>query len=395
MRIRYNTRQQELGQFFTPPAVAQLLAGLLPRGGSNLLELGAGSGALLKAASDRLGEVRITAVENDRHLFKALQGGQFADELIGKDACSPTVHRHLLEQGPYDYVIGNPPYTIAQKPGPSLGFAKEFGLFIPNQGARLDTLFLAHSISLMSETSAAAFIVPLTLFSDPTYALFRENLTKRFSNVTVIELPRRIFDAAEVATAICSFHGSEGKRKRIRVGYANMQGEVEQIMSIGVQAARQRLDFTYYAEKAKLRELVGKEERTLASIGAQIARGSASSTQLQSAVNDYLHTTHLPANGIGRLSYTRKANARYQLATSGDIVIPRVGSRCLMRQALIVKGEVPITDCIYRIRVAPQYRDAVLKSLAGPIGESWRTLYARGACAKHITAGDLMSMPVI
>lgn len=395
MRIQYNSRQQELGQFFTPPGIADLLARLLPSGGQKLLEIGAGEGALLTAAMERIGEVRVTAVERDPRLIKILRKNRFADRLITGDACSVAIHRQLEVDGPYDYVIGNPPYVIAEKPGPSLKIASDLGLLVPNHGARLASLFLAHSISLMSENASGAFIVPLTLFSDPAYATFRENLTKRFSAITVIELPQKVFEAAEVATVVCSFSGVEGARKRIKVGRADMHGQLEKMIQIGVREARQRMDYSFHEERAKLNALVGKDPQTLASIGALIARGSASSTEFQRAGNSYLHTSHLPVNGIGRLSYPSKKTEKYQLAISGDIVIPRVGTRCLLRQGLVEKGAVPFTDCIYRIRVAAKHQQRVLDSLAGPIGESWRKLYARGACAKHITSGDLTGMPIL
>jgi phospholipid N-methyltransferase len=394
MRNRYSSAKQELGQFLTPAPIANLLASLLPPGGESILELGAGAGALLEAVSSRMPHLDVTAVEKDVALKRELRARGLASLLIGGDATSPKTIRRLAERAPFDYIVGNPPYAMGVSRKASIKLLEQYGLYNAQRGVRLDTYFLAQSISMMATTGAGAFILPMPLFSDGSYATFRQALLQRFSNITIVELPIDTFGNAEVSTAICSFSGLEGRRKRVKVARANSQGQIEDSIEIAMRQAVERMDFSFHKERLHLDALIGDATHNLRGLGAQVVRGSATSSELKEVGIQYLHTSDLPTSGIGELVYNRSAENRYQNAGEGDIVVPRVGTRCLFRQAVVLKGEVPFTESVFRIRVDPKVRDAVLNSLAGPIGQSWRRLHARGACAKHITATDLFDLPI-
>jgi len=62
---RANDRSDELGQIFTPDPIAKLLISELPQTCKNLLDLGAGKGALSRAASARLDLESLVLIERD------------------------------------------------------------------------------------------------------------------------------------------------------------------------------------------------------------------------------------------------------------------------------------------------------------------------------------------
>ena len=114
--------QSDQGQFFTPLAVAQMMAQMLPLPTSNkvrILDPGAGSGILTAAVVDRFTRespetnLEIIAVEKDSELIPALKNTL-------KDCSRPGVHLEYVNQdfiewalqgqSLFDYVIQNPPY---------------------------------------------------------------------------------------------------------------------------------------------------------------------------------------------------------------------------------------------------------------------------------------------
>lgn len=77
-----------------------------------------------------------------------------------------------------------------------------------------------------------------------------------------------------------------------------------------------------------------------------------------------------------------------------DILLPRVGTRCIDRHALVVKGQRHYTEAVYRLRVPVRHHAQVADWVLSEAGTEWRRAAARGSCAKHITVAALMEMPV-
>lgn len=77
------------------------------------------------------------------------------------------------------------------------------------------------------------------------------------------------------------------------------------------------------------------------------------------------------------------------LAGPGDILISRVGKRCIGKVVMVKRGYIPFSDCIYRLEV-PEYIDKSFNSLITKRGQSWLQAYAHGVCAKVISKADLL-----
>ena len=121
-------KRKRLGQFFTEPAVARLLAALCIRGPVNrVLDAMAGHGSLLDAAAQRLamtgGSAELFGVEIDPATARLCETRietcvrefrQQGVRIACSSAFSETVWDDLATGGGFDVVIGNPPYVRYQ-----------------------------------------------------------------------------------------------------------------------------------------------------------------------------------------------------------------------------------------------------------------------------------------
>lgn len=394
MRTRYSTEKQAAGRYPTPAAIANLMACSLPAGGRSLLELGAGEGALLRAMAEQHPELTALAVEIDGGLATGARRAAPGCRVVVGDVLDHKVQARVTRAGPYDYVIGNPPYAVAAERDSNPYQMKQWCLDDPNRGMRLDAFFIALSLSQLRVGGAAGFVLPLAFFTDKTYAGFRERLLARFAQIQVHALPAKLFEGAEVATAICILTGTRSRACKVDVGTADEYGRVRDSMRLTEAEALQRMDHTYHHEMRQLKKELGARAVTLKDIGATVVRGSRTSAEFGHAGVEHLHTTDLPVRGVGRFRYSGASNQGFCLAKTGDIVVPRVGTRCLLRQAIVERGATPFTESLYRVRAEPSYRKAILAALEGPIGERWRSLHASGSCAKHLRVADVLSMPL-
>jgi type I restriction enzyme M protein len=115
--------------------------------------------------------------------------------------------------------------------------------------------------------------------------------------------------------------------------------------------------------------------------------------ELKSLYKNYVHTTNLEHKNakLGFLS-TEKIYTKCLLTKKGDILLSRVGK--IGKMSMVWKGKVPISDCIYCIRVPKKYRRLVWKSFTSKNGENWFNAYAHGVCAKLISKKDLLNFPI-
>jgi len=391
MRNRYLSAQQQLGQYMTPPALAAAVARTLPRMlEPSVLEVGAGDGALLAAARSAARLGRVTAIELEPALASSLERAGY--EVIVGDATKLATWKRIADRT-FDVILGNPPYAVYKSPSLA-NHVVEWGLGDVVRGPRLDTLFIAESLARLRSGGAGAFVLPLPLLTDRVFSEFRRKLTERFACLQVIELPATAFPRAEVKTAICSFSGVATRGCKVTLAQGDVQGNVLDELSVSTAQAQHRADYSYHAGMQVIRKKIGLRARNLSEMGAEVVRGSTTAQRFAQLQVKCLHTTDFPEEGIGQLRYRRGSGHAFKVAQVGDIVVPRLGSRCLLRQAIVVSGSSPYTESVYRVRVPSQHRNAVLDCLAGEVGETWREIHAKGSCAKHLTVADLLNMPV-
>ena len=108
---------------------------------------------------------------------------------------------------------------------------------------------------------------------------------------------------------------------------------------------------------------------------------------------EHFHTSDFP-KGTLEVDFADDHDHGFQVALGGDVLLPRVGTRCLDRQAVVNSGRRHYTEAVYRLRAPTAARERVIQWIDSDASAAWRRGAAKGSCAKHITVAALMDMPV-
>jgi adenine-specific DNA-methyltransferase len=207
-------KRSGLGQFFTPSAIATLMAGMVepvPGGSLRILDPGAGSGALTSALVGSIcawpappARLDVTAVEIDPRLEAALQetladceslcaeqGIAFAGTVrIGDFLKSTALDVRYGEGEGFDVAILNPPYRKIRSDSDERVWARAFGAEVPN----LYAAFLAGTSVSLSPGGQMVAITPRSFTNGTYFRRFRRFLLAR---VAIEKL--HVFDSRDLA----------------------------------------------------------------------------------------------------------------------------------------------------------------------------------------------------
>lgn len=191
-------RKAQLGQFFTPPAIAAFMAGLftaMPEDTCRLLDAGAGIGSLSNAFLRRwlvggLGcqRVEVDAFEVDPALHPKLVDtlGQYRQypglsiRIRGEDfidAASDWLSGSLFASPlpAYTHTILNPPYKKIRSDSAHRAALRRAGIETVN----LYTAFVALALDLLAEHGQLVAIIPRSFCNGPYYKPFRDFVLQR------------------------------------------------------------------------------------------------------------------------------------------------------------------------------------------------------------------------
>lgn len=384
-------------QVLTPPLLARRVVGMLSGHGGSWLELGSGNGRIAQACLDARSPGSYVGVELDHLLLRDSPSDSRARFLHG-DVLSPTELSSLIGDRRFSRTIGNPPYGMQALDQACQARIAALCPGIPQivDWVQLDLYFILESLARLKRPGEAAFIVGAPIAEDFRLKAFRQALMQAASEVECYELPIDAFGRkAEVQSFLLVARFGAATLKRVRLGkMAGAELEVVAARWISPELAIQRLDFAFHeseALSAALRQTPGC--RTLEELGASVVRGSRTRAQFDELGIECFHTTDFPQEGA-EVRFTRDRDHGFQAAVASDILLPRVGTRCMDRQALVVKGQRHYTEAVYRVRVPARHHNQVADWVLSEPGTSWRQAAAKGSCAKHITVSTLMEMPV-
>lgn len=387
------TRDESLGQFFTPAEIASLLARGLKRQPGSFLELGAGRGAIASAVLSRFPNTQATLVELDKKLLRQLRRAYAGHRVLGGDVLTQADQLRLNDV--YETVVGNPPFgEFAVNTNDQLALRDRFPGCDRGGWVRQDLAFLYESWNRVASGGEMAIVLASPIISDPAFINIRRWLLSEAGHASVCELPENTFAGAEVGSYILTLR-HRGRGRRAQCVYLDRylgDGQHKGRIDISVEMAIQRMDYRFN----EIRAIAGKgwsKAPSLESLGAYIVRGSRTRGEFEQAGVPHVHTSDFTDNTV-LMRLGRHQTEGVQLARRGDILVPRVGSRCLLREAMVISGSQPITEAVFRIRVSPENRSRVFNALSSKYGRLWRQAHARGSCAKHLTIGDLFRFPV-
>ena len=361
------------------------------------LELGSGSGRLLEACVASRSIDSYVGVEIDQRLAASCPSVPPV-ELHNADVLQPQLLEATLGGRRFSCVLGNPPFGVEKLP--LVAQARLQKLYpeakVTNGWGRLDLYFMLESLTRLKRPGEAAFIVAAPIVQEHALSSFRRMLIDAASELECYELPPKTFDKrAEVQSflLIARF----GSKLGAKVTLGRLSGDkfdITQTRVVNRKAAIERMDLAYHEFKDFSRALLRKGSfTTLAALGADICRGSRSRCQFEDMQFEHFHTSDFPHAGRD-LSFGRAAPCEFQTASAGHILVPRVGSRCIDRAAIVAKGRRAFTEAVFRIDVPERARTSVFDWMSSKDGKDWRRRAAHGSCAKHLTVSSLLAMPV-
>jgi adenine-specific DNA-methyltransferase len=196
--------KRELGQFLTPPPVADFMASLFskPRKEWRILDAGAGAGALSKALVTKLcsaanlpQSIKITAYEIDASLLPTLRREylqlqqecdrrevSFAATILNADfvECATEIIRRRLfatDDDAFNAAILNPPYRKINSSSRTRQQLREAGIETSN----LYAAFMALASQLLSKSGELVAITPRSFCNGPYFRPFRRLLLQTMS----------------------------------------------------------------------------------------------------------------------------------------------------------------------------------------------------------------------
>ena len=409
LSIARTERSDILGRYYTRLNISSLLVSQLKRSEpKTLVDLGSGAGALTVAAIRAWDRVTALTVDIDpgarARIARTLHGIErgrhthFQVDALGLDL--PV--RLNSDSGPIDLAICNPPFVRPKwrRAFSSIVEAAGFNSCLPKiSDASAALLFLSQNLRLLGDDGTLGIIIPDSLASAAKYRRFREVLLNRYAVERIITLPRSSFIGTDAQAHILIMSKSRALGN-ILMQRLERSGALSEELGIPVERASERFDYEFHFSP-KSTQRTGTST-TLSALILECERGSLSSAESRRMSFPVLHTTDLARTTTPKwraLSTTYHAavpekHSRLKRARPGDILVARVGRHLEEQIVGIANGSPIISDCVYRIRVAPCIRRTLLEQLTSLPGRSWLASRAFGVSARQLSKHALLCFPV-
>jgi len=399
----------KLGRYYTQDRVGSFLVeqmtGPEP---ATVLDLGAGGGSLSLAAMRRWSEAELITVDVDAFsrtkLRERFRNAVVRHSHIRADALRIDLPRLVSSSiKSIDAAVCNPPFIIPRWRTEFSHIIEEAGFSsaisaLPDVDAAL--LFLAQNIRLMIKGGALGIILPDSLVSSVKYRAFRRDLLTRFHVEKAVRLPRNSFAGTDAQAHILVIRKDARSTNTVALQEINENFEARELV-VGVEQAEDRLDFSYHVQRVAFSSTCHARTRKLSDVTQVLSRGHFTSAEVKRSSYPVLHTTDIPEDLCGcwcDLSSFGKARPvsgiRSVIAEPGDILVARVGRNLERKVIGVAKGFARLSDCVYKIRVAEEYRELLLKRLGSEIGRAWLASQAYGVSAKQLTKSSLLAFPL-
>jgi len=363
----FSRKEKILGQFFTPPEVAEFIVSFASKFIStkeSACDPACGDGVFLLSLI-RHG-FKPVGVDIDKNIIHSLP--ESIREYV-------RIQNGLLlnENEKFDLVVGNPPFS--SKYGRVQGdILKNFelGNLIPSQAVEI--LFLEKFIRVCKEDGIIGIILPNGVFSDLRLNYVRKYIRSHLSIIAIISLPRNIFRSKgnKTSSKTCILIGKKKtKNQQGKVMFAAVN-TIDELLRKNIERKTWTLpnEFLYpefYLERNPVLDRFPK----LKEFNIEIVQGSTKygkQRKFSSTGIPFISAKTVTPLGIdfsrdkkfiepGSVMDNKKAHVEI-----GDVVFVRVGVGCIGRAAVIMKeAEKGITDdwvYIFRIkdaRLSPFY----------------------------------------
>jgi type I restriction enzyme M protein len=328
----------ELGQYYTPEIFSTLLVeSMISINADSILDIGCGQASLLSAARKRWNQAKLIGYDIDPKNYNVTGRNLHIEFGNGFDA---DLSQKILDAfGHIDISVSNPPFTHVEINYEISQILKLSRLFecIPKSIKKIpaEIVFLAQNILVLKTGGELGAILPASIISGEKWKGLREFLVTEKSLDKVIQLPNKAFNNTEAATFAVNFKNIKSQNNNINLFSFEDNCELEIDKKSGIK----RLDYYYHSHCSNKNNIPLPPE-------VVIFRGNKSSKLLREASGSFLHTSSLKE----QFQLLQFKNNNYpegtKVASKGDFVISRVGSRCIGKTGFIQSGNIEVSDCI-------------------------------------------------
>jgi type I restriction enzyme M protein len=383
-----------LGRFYTKSNISDLLVNSLSsKEPKKILDLGIGNASLTISAYNRWSKAEYFATEIEQSKVDELTHKLSFLKIFQYDNLRPCLEPELKNRlGTIDLAICNPPYvkiadvTIYK----DLFHQAECEKFVDIPQINSEIIFFAQNIALLKVGGELGIIVSDSLLTGKNYKIFRQILLSKFDLKSIIQLPDKVFSKTEARTHIVILSKRNSTKNTVNLYGVDADGELTEKISCFKKNLIERMDHQFH----KIDLSIYTNQQTLSELNSKISRGKYTHKRLKELGEPYIHSNNILNSEFQESVTSNEPHSINAFALKGDIVICRVGKRCLGRVAQVTVNKVLISDCICKITVDKKYQNKVFKALKSEYGIKWINKYAHGVCAQVISKSDLMTLPV-
>lgn len=368
-----------LNQYYTDQICSDVLVNNLsipyPR---IALDLGFGSGNLLNAAKRRWKHLNLIGIDIDTNNVKLATSTIKAFEYNGFDPDLPDLIKDKF--GNIDLLISNPPYFSIDLNNNNKKILQSAGLIesISETSRKVpaELIFLAQNLRLLSKTGELGIILPAGLISGQRWQVFRECLFTSYNVTNIIQLPINSFKKTDAQTFILILKNKESIQQGVILSHINHSKKI----IVDLREAITRSDYNFYAKNTSIDSFARINQRDFI-----LFRGNKSHNNLTKMGIEHIHTTNMPKEPTKAKIQHEQGN-ELKHAIPGDILVSRVGRRCIGRLLKVTRGCLPISDCIIVIRPRNKAIGTIIwKKLTDDLFQDHLSKAALGVSAKYIT----------
>lgn len=399
---RISKTSDRFGRYYTDENVAALLVDGMGMPSPNLvIDLGAGDGALVGAASRKWAGARFVTVDIDACAGRPqLHGKEISSVHHVGDALEDNLYQRIgVLHGTVDSALCNPPYVRPKWQRHFAAMLEDAGLsgVMPKIGGMpADVLFIAQNLRFLRKGGKLGLILPDGIIAGEKFSRFRRALATAHRLERVIELPRRVFRNTDAKAHIVILTKHFSPQNTIQVQRLDESGSLTSPLALSTDRAGNRLDYSYLAS---LQPESNSPLTRVRDVVEMLTRGPYSSVDRLHCRHPVFHTTDFEKDRVGVpnefvLSQAVAEELPGAVARAGDILLARVGRNLEEKVCSVTRGFVAISDCVFVLRVQAEYRTRVLSRLLSSDGRKALAALSHGVGARFITVDSLLNLSI-
>ena len=374
-------------QYYTSDEIASLLVKYISKDEVKaVLDLGAGDGALARAAKKKWGQPQFYVADIDDSNCQRLSEQGFNTKSI--DCNVPGLEKLLgIDYSCIDVGVCNPPYETIANDEFIIELLERAKLQMNRKEnfSTSDLVFLAYNLLFLKPHGVLGIIVPYSIMTGRNYSMLRQCLLENYYVERAIELPEKSFSYTEAKTGILIIRKekSEGRKTKLNTVIGNY--ELSESLTVSPSQLALRFDYSYHQWRKTQKGRSVKHNN-----GITIVRGRYTHDELKKRKLPYFHSTCYNRTDIDW--HFKYDNSEKGIVSQGCFLIVRVGKRCVGRVKYLEEGHIQISDCIYGLTVPEEYTDDFKCFFQSEEYSKFVKIASRGVCSLYLCKGDLESM---